>query len=769
MTSRKISRCSVFLLLLLSFVISHAHSFVIAQESAEIDTAPINPDFLNYVQNREALLFGQSSYVYGLGLIPSPLDLSHLKGTFPFEGPMLLGFPVAYDLRTQGKLSPVRYQGGCGSCWAFATYSSLESNLLPSEPLDFSEDNLINTHGFDLDPCIGGNADMSTAYLSRWDGPISEADDPYDLASPPGLPERKHIQEVLIIPDRTGPLDNDNLKQAVMTYGAIYTGMYWGDGSYHSGNYAYYYSGGSLSNHAVAIVGWDDNFDRNKFLTLPPGNGAFIIRNSWGTWFGENGYFYVSYYDANIGTENRVFNNGGTTSNYDYIYDYDPLGWISSVGFGSPTAWFANIFTADNSEQLKAVSFYTASLNSTYELYIYTNITSAPTSGVLAGSKNGTIAWPGYHTIVLDSPVLISTGQKFSAVVSLTTPGYIHPIPIEYPIASYTTQATANAGESYISSNGGSWIDLTSLPWCQECNVCLKAFTSSSHSLPGGITTASAPAVAWNSTDSKFQLAIRATNNRIWVGTANANGEFNNDWAQLPSGTTSVAPAIAWNPTTNKVQIATKGTATNNVFVASYNADGTGLSSWTMIPANSLSAPAVTWNATTGKLQMAIRGTNNRINVGTVDGDGTGFSGWTQLPTGTTSAAPAIAWNPVTNTVQIANKGNATNNIFVGNMNPDGTGLSSWTQLAGTTSVAPAIVWNSGAGGKVEIAIKGTYTNKIFKGNYNANGSGFSLFTQILGGDSTASPAIAISPAVGTLNVFARDAIANLVEYITGY
>ena len=57
----------------------------------------------------------------------------------------------------------------------------------------------------------------------------------------------------------------------------------------------------------MAIVGWDDNYSKTNFASAPAGNGAFIIRNNWGTAFGEDGYFYVSYYDLNIGTENFVF------------------------------------------------------------------------------------------------------------------------------------------------------------------------------------------------------------------------------------------------------------------------------------------------------------------------------------------------------------------------------------------------------------------------------------------------------------------------------
>jgi hypothetical protein len=118
--------------------------------------------------------------------------------------------------------------------------------------------------------------------------------------------------------------------------------------------------------------------------------------------------------------------------------------------------------------------------NSPYEIYIYTGVTSDPVSGFLVGTKVGTIAFPGYHTISLVSPIPLTAGQKFSVVVKLTTPGYNYPIPAEQPWKNYSSHATANPGESFISNNGnsGSWEDLTSYSWCQECNVCLKAFTA---------------------------------------------------------------------------------------------------------------------------------------------------------------------------------------------------------------------------------------------------------------------------------------------------
>jgi hypothetical protein len=282
---------------------------------------------------------------------------------------------------------------------------------------------------------------------------------------------------MLIIPDRAGALDNDNLKQAVMTYGAVYTTMYWNSSYYNATSRAYYYDGANGSNHGVAIIGWDDNYSRFNFSAVPPGDGAFIIRNSWGIWFGDGGYFHMSYYDSNIGAENFVFNGAEPTGAFSRIYQYDPLGWVSSLGYGSNTAWFANIFTASAEEQVSAVSFYTASLESAYELYLYTDVTGFPTSGTLASSKTGTISSAGYHTILLDSPMALSPGQRFSAVVRLTTPGFNFPIPIEYPSGGYSSAAAANAGESFASSSGSSWEDITDS--FSDTNVCLKTFAAS--------------------------------------------------------------------------------------------------------------------------------------------------------------------------------------------------------------------------------------------------------------------------------------------------
>lgn len=467
--------------------------------------APLNPAFLSY--QAAGSLTARASVVpvagqHATGYVPSPLDYSHLAAATAVSSVRssvvtATTLPAAYDLRTYNRVTPVRDQGNCGACWAFGSVASLESGLMPTEVDDFSENNLKNTSGFDLAACDGGNGDMATAYFSRWGGPVNETVDPYSAissTSPSNLVPVKHVMDSLIIPRRTGSLDNAAIKQAIITYGAVATTIFVDNGAagsslsayYKPAAASYYYNYDNSINHMVTIVGWDDNYAAGNFATTPPGNGAFIVKNSWGTSWGDQGYFYVSYYDTSIGQNNYVYTTAQPVTTYTRAYQYDPLGTTSSMGYSSTTGWFANIFTAQASEELTAVAFATVDV-SKYDVYVYTGVSAgSPRSGTQIAHLSGTLANAGYHTVMLSTPVPLTQGQRFSVVVGVTDSSYTYPIPLEAPRTDYSSKATANAGESFVGSDGSNWTDISQGIFdshqqvyivSPNANVCIKAFT----------------------------------------------------------------------------------------------------------------------------------------------------------------------------------------------------------------------------------------------------------------------------------------------------
>ncbi|VVB70387.1 Fascin domain protein [uncultured archaeon] len=324
---------------------------------------------------------------------------------------------------------------------------------------------------------------MATAYLARWGGPVNEVDDPYpwgdeESGTDNAYPIQKHTQNVYFLPGRTSSTDNDNIKWALTTYGGLDAAIFWNNIYYSATPATYYNPSTTHTNHEVTLVGWDDNYAAANFRGAggaPPGDGAFIAKNSWGTSWGDRGYFYLSYYDTSLRSVTAF--TAEPASNFAAEYQYDPLGWVANVGYLDTTAWGANVFTADSSAKpLTAVSFYTNDVNTQYEVYIYTDLTSEPIGGKQYAGPKGTMPSAGYHTVRLASPVPLKAGQRFSVVVKFTTSGYGYPLATECFLEEYSSNAAASLGQSYCSPDGSDWLDLFTFD--STMNVCIKAFTS---------------------------------------------------------------------------------------------------------------------------------------------------------------------------------------------------------------------------------------------------------------------------------------------------
>lgn len=388
------------------------------------------------------------------------------------------GLPYRYDLRERGRMPKVRDQGPYGTCWAFASLTALESALLPKDQAQFSVDHMNQNNSFTSPTKDGGQYTMAMAYLAAWQGPVYEADDPYgDGESDAALEAVRHVQDMQIIEAK----DLDGIKKAVFQYGGvescIYTTLQSGGGEssyYNEEKYAYCYIGEEKPNHDVVIIGWDDHFPKESFQTEVLGDGAFICQNSWGTDFGEDGVFYVSYYDTNIGMHNLVFTGIEECTNYDSIYQSDLCGWVGQLGYNKESMYGANVFTAQSEEDLAAAGFYTTGKDTDYEVFVVPDFTDTQSLDRRMSVASGRFANAGYHTVRFPQAVRIAAGKKFAVVVWLSTPNAVRPMAIEYAADALTQEADLTDGEGYISAQGRKW---AAAEETSKCNLCIKAYT----------------------------------------------------------------------------------------------------------------------------------------------------------------------------------------------------------------------------------------------------------------------------------------------------
>ena len=409
--------------------------------------------------------------------------------------------PTKYDLRDEdGKgtsyLSPIKDQLNYGTCWAHAAMVGIEYLLRKNEGIDadLSENNLANMHGFPSSFEEGGTHEMAMAVFLRENGPTTEVLDPYPSIGT-SMRERgvRIPRKIVLVSARTSVATASKLqaelrviKTALISYGPLSTS--YAHYSQFENGAAYYCPTRYGANHAVAIVGWDDEYPANNFAIRPAGDGAFIIKNSWGVSMFDKGYTYVSYYDATLGFEPQVaYMRLSKGEDYGRIYEHDPFGYVSSTGYGSTTAHAMNVFTARRDEQLAAFGFYALKPNTTYSATLIVN--PVVLGGELVGTEfavaSGTATEAGYEVLDFAETVQVGVGTNFAIVVAMTTPNYTSPVAVMHNEvysdgSPYVSGVKSVPGKSYLCPDPTryAWSDISAKGEYFCCKVYTKALAT---------------------------------------------------------------------------------------------------------------------------------------------------------------------------------------------------------------------------------------------------------------------------------------------------
>lgn len=475
--------------------------------------------FLSLVPVREPAEAAAKHPVRTECAVPLPV-LKAVPGTADVIGPALVygteanaegesgSFPSEYDMRKDYPVTAVRNQSGYGTCWAHSSIASAESGMADRIPgIDLSEfhtayftysgGDQIDNDGAELNRILntGGNTSLAVNLWSQWIGPVKESRMPYgDLSK---FSDEEALNELKNTADyhmrnawqfdydleHTNEAEiNAMIKQFVMEGKAVDASFYSNDATLFSRSHNCTRSARPrrAANHAVLIVGWDDEFPAEYFISKPERNGAWLVKNSWGYNFGDCGYMWISY-DEKALSDFAVYELEDKdvydiNNHHDTFLPTQRMSAHDSDVTDAPS-YMANIFESPEDQTIEAVATYFSDPGTEYEIKVYTGLKDAadPASGTLSGVTKGTMEGTGYFTVDLDAPVSAEKGSSFSVVMKMYDPDDAYVIPIESSlfivredgeiddISSYSTKEKiagyTGKGESFFSADGVEWSD----------------------------------------------------------------------------------------------------------------------------------------------------------------------------------------------------------------------------------------------------------------------------------------------------------------------
>ena len=406
--------------------------------------------------------------------------------------------PKAFDLRDWNWVSSVKNQGEMNSCWAFGSAGAMESALMKYAGVEYEfsvnniQNSLLRYSKFgNIQMSEGSDAVSHIIYAINWLGMVNSFDDEYDsvgkISQFISSPDNVHIQDAVIINARNNSTDNTAIKQAILKYCGLTATLHstTEEQYYNKNTSALYYYGNQSINHIVLIVGWDDTYSAKNFATAPEGDGAWIIKNSYGTEFGDEGYNYVSYYDTKLGTETDLVgyvfeNNVAYTTNYQT----DLGGTINYYKSKNPDVYstYINTYNAIEDALIAAVGTYFYEEGEAYTVEIFVNDISKLV-------QSGVAPFKGYHTIKLNKNITIMEGDNFTVEM---TKKYV-------PILEKSRQHFKNG--TSLANFGEGYYDLAT----ENSTVSLKVYT-----VAGVILTDDLVKIYKN--DSQFEAKIGVSN-----------------------------------------------------------------------------------------------------------------------------------------------------------------------------------------------------------------------------------------------------------------